>query len=95
MINEQRWKTNYIALLEAGNCFYENVNCVCQADTERGGWGLGEGRAARQPRGPLISTLTTLPARIVSVSQHVLFNTIPWFLRPLMCHNFQGRAFLR
>lgn len=37
MINEQRWKTNYIGLLEAGNCFYENVNCVCQADTTSGG----------------------------------------------------------
>lgn len=37
MINEQRWKTNYIGLLEAGNCFYENVNCVCQADTRSGG----------------------------------------------------------
>ena len=31
MINEQRWKMNYIGLLEAGNIFSENVNFGCQA----------------------------------------------------------------
>lgn len=42
MINEQRWKTNYVGRSEAGNCFYENVNCVCQADTKErvGGGGV-------------------------------------------------------
>lgn len=34
MINEQRWKTNYVGRSEAGNCFYENVNCVCQAEAD-------------------------------------------------------------
>lgn len=31
MINEQRWKMNYIGLLEARNIFSENVNSGCQA----------------------------------------------------------------
>lgn len=31
MINEQRWKMNYIGLLEARNIFSENVNFGCQA----------------------------------------------------------------
>ena len=31
MINEQRWKMNYIELLEATNIFPENVNLGCQA----------------------------------------------------------------
>lgn len=31
MINEQRWKMNYIGLLEARNIFSENVKFGCQA----------------------------------------------------------------
>lgn len=70
MINEQRWKTNYIGLSEAGNCFYENVNCVCQADIKEGwcwgGGGVGVGGGGggggwrggkRYPRGSLIESL--------------------------------------
>lgn len=57
MINEQRWKTNYIGLLEAGNCFYENVNCVCQADTGNGGEGQSGGHGGDATAGPLIGHL--------------------------------------
>lgn len=74
MINEQRWKTNYIGLLEAGNCFYENVNCVCQADTRS--WGKGGVRARR--RGATDRTATAPLPQIIGVSQHAMFNTIPW-----------------
>lgn len=77
MINEQRWKTNYIGLLEAGNCFYENVNCVCQADTRSGGKG-GERARQRGNRGATDRTSTTPPAQIIGVSQRAAFNTVPW-----------------
>lgn len=77
MINEQRWKTNYIGLLEAGNCFYENVNCVCQADTRSGGRvERGQGRGFDQ--GATDRTSTTPLAQIIGMSQHAMFNTLPW-----------------
>lgn len=74
MINEQRWKTNYIGLLEAGNCFYENVNCVCQADTKDGGgraeWGQGN-------QGATDRASTAPPAQIIDASRRAMFNTLP------------------
>lgn len=43
MINEQRWKMNYIGLLEARNIFSENVNFGCQAAEY-----IEEGEGARE-----------------------------------------------
>lgn len=77
MINEQRWKTNYIGLLEAGNCFYENVNCVCQADT--GGVGGGAERRARRQRnrGAAGRTSTAPLDQIIGASPCVMASAVP------------------
>lgn len=75
MINEQRWKTNYIGLLEAGNCFYENVNCVCQADTGSGGGGPGHGGDATA--GAANRTSTAPPDQIIGASPCVMARAAP------------------
>ena len=75
MINEQRWKTNYIGLLEAGNCFYENVNCVCQADTRGGGRG---GARPRRRRDHGADRTSTAPLdQIIGASSRVMASAAP------------------
>lgn len=86
MINEQRWKTNYIGLLEAGNCFYENVNCVCQPDTGSG----GRGGARRRKRGAADRTSPAPQFRSL-VRRDGERRTFA--LRPPMGRNFLGLAF--
>lgn len=76
MINEQRWKTNYIGLLEAGNCFYENVNCVCQADTGSGGRGGARARRRRN-RGAVDRTSTAPLDQIIGASSWVMASAAP------------------